>query len=74
MLYNKKQISILTLTGQFSECMAESTWLAYVWQGKPNIWYVYVVLQKIDFQNLYPLECFEEGENTLLNVKTGESV
>ena len=41
MLYNKKQISMLT--GQFSECMAESIWLAYVWQGKPILWCVYGV-------------------------------
>ena len=38
MLYNKKQISVLT--GQFSECMAKSIWLAFVWQGKPNLWCV----------------------------------
>ena len=51
MLYNKKQIS--ACTGQFWECIAESVWLAYLWQGS-QICVVCVVLWKIGFQSLNP--------------------
>ena len=64
MLYNKEQM--LVLSGQFSECMAESVWLGNLWQGKPNLHAVYVCdFVKNRFSKSIPFRIFLRGWNTL---------